>query len=420
MSKHHHEKKKKKTLFRESDNQIQLEWRRVTEKTLYSFIRNSTLKNIASFIGQDYYGNMSPFLVTKILGMASPASGIHMGLNAIIETMSDICSEAANLILIESGNVANIPKTPVSITLLCETINMPSITYDQMMTNQESLLDIPLQIRHILKHDQTRDWLKQYIAAKKETIDVLTVRVGPNNTKATSTTGRYIVSVLMPLNAPNYRLVPFYEPHSTAYEELEHKHRLTLVELVSHKRLADIVSKGNRTPHDEALILARQIQHTELTKLKHLSVDQGTLISVLQRQNSELHGILNSPNARNIKSLQSTILIFTKKIKQLRGRVAYLIGRLENNKRDRDSSDTPLAIGASTKNGIKIEKKETSSEEAHKRLKTEHGYQKIKKESPLTSSYSSDEDDYDDDESQYDSNNDHSEEEEDDDDDDSQ
>jgi hypothetical protein len=435
-----HGQKKKKMLVRESDNQIQLEWRRVIEKTLYNFIRTSSLKNIASFIGTDYYGNMSPFLVNKILGMATPASGIHLGLNAMIETMRDTCSEAANLILIESGNPLNLPKTPISITLLCETINMPSITYEQMMTDEEYIRNTPLQTRHVLTNDQTRDWLKQYRDAKKETIDVFTVRMGPGNSKATNTTGRYLVSVLMPLCDPNYRLVPCHEPHSTAWEELEHKYRSALIELTSHKRLAELATKGKTTPFDEALILARQAQHTELIKLKHLSADQGTLIATLQRQNSELQGILNSPAARDVKSLQNTILILTDKLKQVRRKVVLLMTEVKTlrarehlEKGTNSIMPVSTALGStttsttSTTNNTTHKKKAslTPTTTSNKRQKTENGY--IKKEekkaasiSTVSSSYShtdddddDDEDEYDDDDSQYDSNNNHSEGEED-------
>ena len=445
-SKHHHHngQKKKKMLVRESDNQIQLEWRRVIEKTLYNFIRTSSLKNIASFIGTDYYVNMSPFLVNKILGMATPASGIHLGLNAMVETMKDICNEAANLILIESGNPLNVPKTPISITLLCETLNMPSITYEQMMTDEDWIRNTPLQTRHVLTNDQTRDWLQQYREAKKETIDVFTVRLGPGNSKATSTTGRYLVSVLMPLCDPNYRLVPCHEPHSTAWEELEHKYRSALIELTSHKRLAELATKGKTTPFDEALILARQAQHTELIKLKHLSADQGTLIATLQRQNSELQGILNSPAAREVKSLQNTILVLTDTLKKVRRKVVLLMTEVKTLRaREQmekggnsimplsptDLSSTTLTT-STTNNTIHKKKVSLTPTTSNKRQKTENGY--IKKEEKkaasivtLSSSYTGsddeeededddEEDDYDDDDSQYDSNNNHSEDEDDD------
>ena len=399
MKRERESKKKKTDLIKSSDNKIQGEWRRAIEMSFYSFITNSPLKKIASFIGTDYYVNFAPALVTETLRMSSSGYGVYHSLTAITETMKDACNEAAHIILNESASREKIPKTPISISLIYEVLDMPVVTLDQIIANDELVDVTPLQTRHILTNDRNRDWLQQYKDAQKTKINVFTVRVGPGNTKASSTTGRYIVSVLMPLIAPIYRLVPPHEPHSTPYEDLEAKYRFQMIELTSHKRMAEQGShaKGKvSTPYEEALILARQHQSRELDRLRNLSNDQSTQLTVITRQNAELVAIVNSPTFKDTRSIQETALIVTKKLKESRRRNVTLL----------------RIINASGKQGDILEAnlKQRKGEEdddasiVYKKRKTLNGYIK----SPITSSSynSDDEEGYDDDDSQYDSNDD--------------
>lgn len=321
----HTEKKKKKTLSKVSDNKIQAEWRNTIEMSLYNNIASSALKKIANFIGSDHYVNFYPFLVAHTMSMSTASYGVSWAITSVIETMRDVCNEAANIILTESSDRANIPKTPVAITLLCETLDMPEVTLDQIDSNDELVDRTPLQVRHILTNDRNRGWLEQYKNAGAEKIIVFTVRLGPGTTRATPTTGRYIVSILLPLTAPTYRLAPKHESHSHTHEDLEVKFRNQLIELTAHKRMAESVSKGKHTPYDEALILARQLQHKELERLRHLSSDQSTQLAVFARQASEFTNMMESPAFKNTQALENALVVLNKKLKEGMRRNAVLL-----------------------------------------------------------------------------------------------
>jgi len=328
--------KKKDTipiLKRKADHIIQLDWQKTTEKSLCKFIHTSPLKSIADFIEKDYYVNLHPALVNDVLSMGNSVYGIHLALTATIEAMRDVCMEAANVILCESGNPENIPKSPVSLTLLYESLDMIEITQDQLHTNDELVKRTPLQVRHILKNDMNRDWIKQYKEAKKDKINVFTVKMGPGKAKASPTTGRYLMSVLMPLVSPPFRLVPAYEVHSTPYEDLEALLRNTNAKLFAHERIAELSLKGKVNIHQEAMLMARQLQHKELESLRHLTSDQGAQLAILAHQNRELRAVIDSPTFQNTHSLQETILILTQKLKQSRNRNLSLMSAVKTKRK---------------------------------------------------------------------------------------
>ena len=336
-------KKKTKALAKIPDDQIQADWRHTIEKTLYRFTRNSLLKTIGPFIGQDYYANLSPFLVDEILRMAlfpasevktTPACGIHMALQAIVDTMNDVCNEAANVILQESGELRALSKTPVSITLMCETVEIPTITHDQLIADEQLVRSTPLQARHIVTNDRNRGWLKQYKDAKKETVNVFTVRLGPGNTKGSATTGRYVTSVLMPHTTPQYRLQPMHEPYSNSYEDLLQKYNIAMHELTAHQRIMKEKCGDKSTPYEEVLYGARKLQHKELEKLRHTVSDQSTHISLITRQNNELHTLINTENAMDIQSLQDTITKVTLRLRQSRRQNVSLFCMLKQVRRE--------------------------------------------------------------------------------------
>lgn len=387
-------KKKRKTVVKIADSQIHIEWRHTIEKTLYRFTRNSPLRTIGPLIGQAYYGNFSPFLVDEILRMATPACGIHMALQAIVDTMNDVCNEAANVILQESSTLTTLSTAPVSITLLCETVNIPSITHDQLIANEDLIHTTPLQVRHIVTNDRHRDWLNQYKDANKETVNIFTVRLGPGNTKGSASTGRYVTSVLMPLNTPQYRLQPMHEPYSNTYEDLLQKYSIAMAELTSHQRIMRIKHKEKLTPYEEALIAARKLQHKELEKLRHTVSDQSTHIALITRQNNELHTLINSDAAKDTQSLQKTIVTVTKRLKQWHAKSVSLFCALKEERREHKQ----LVQSLHAKYGaLPVKKQKTADGSIIKTNLT-----------PTTSSYTDDDDDEDEDDydiSQYDSNN---------------
>lgn len=323
-------KHKKPKVRKMTDNQIQLECRHTVEKALYRFTRNSMLKTIASFIDKDYYANIYPFVVTEIMRMGTAACGIHMALQAVIEAMKDVCNEAATIILSKAPEMVKMYKTPVSITLLCETLDMPTVTRDELIANEDLNETTPLQIRHILTNDRNRDWIKQYRDAKMSKINVFTVRLGPGNTKGSATTGRYVVSVLMPHTAPTYRLNPMHEPFNNSFEELAQKYRLAVIGLTAHENLAKASTKEKLTVYEHAAILARGLQHKELDKMRHLVSDQSAHIAMITRQNHDLQTILNSPTMKDVKALQDMIDELSVSLRQSRRKNLSLFTRLQD------------------------------------------------------------------------------------------
>lgn len=308
---------------------IKQQWYLATEKTLCSFIMNSPLKNISSNIAPDYYANMSPFLVDEVIRMSNAIDGVKMALQTTIETMNDTCKEATHRILCENGDF----KTKQSITLLCETLPMPSATLEQLESDDDLRERLPLQIQHVLSNDRHRKWMAHYRKAGAKTINVFTVKMGPGVAKASAETGRYIVSVLMPFCPANYRLTTMNESYSQSYEELNSVYRKTVIELDSHKRMQaaqDPSNKGAKySKQEEAQILAGQIQQKEHAHLKARYDEQRMEIAVLRRQLDEMTDVLSTAEQKKVSSLYETIRIVTEKLNQSRLRNVDLFKRLQ-------------------------------------------------------------------------------------------
>lgn len=372
LTKHKKKKSSHRIKLKINDRRIQQEWCSAIEKMLYRFTNVCSLRNIASFITNVHFGNMSPFLVNEILRMATPACGIQLALNVMIETMKDICEEASNELLMEFSTPANIPKESIAVTLLCETLTMPTVTYDQLSVDEELAKSTPLQIQHILKNDRERGWLKQYTEARQESINVFTVRLGPGNIKATPTTGKYIFSVLMPYVTPHYTFLPSHVPHSTNFEDLMHKYKNAVVELTAHQRMAKNIAKGKNTPYDEVLIAARQIHHEKLQKLEHRVRDQENHNNNMIRQYNELKQVLRERELKKIGSLEETIVVLFHKLNQSRAQIVNLRKELRL-KRDRETLEGDIL------------KTKSEDDVVFKKQKLLHGYIKS---SPTVSSYS--------------------------------
>lgn len=315
------------------DALIQREWRHRTETSLVNFIQQSPLKHISHMIGPDYYGNMSPFLVKEVVRIANPFCGVHVSLHATLETMEDICREAVHRVLMMSSEL----KTKQSITLLCETLPMPHVVSEKQLQEDETLKNsMPLQVQHLLENDRHRNWLAQYAHAKAKTINVFTIKLGPGTEKATPETGRYVVSMLMPLVSPLYRLSADHEPHAHTYEELDAVYRRTLIELDSHRRMAKGSSNGTtntskQTLHEEAVVLAGQLQDKRVIELNRVCDQQRVQIGVLSNTVEEMIAVIDSEEQQ--KSMKDTVLVLIEKLKQSRRRNLGLMKCLQDQSR---------------------------------------------------------------------------------------
>jgi len=326
-------------LVRLPDVLIQREWRHTIETSLVNFIQRSPLKNISDNISPDFYGNMSPFLVREVMRMANPLCGVHVALHATLETMEDICREAVHRLL---DFQASDLKTKQSITLLCESLPMPSVTSERQLKEDETLKNhMPLQVQHIIENDRHRNWLAQYKQAAATTINVFTVKLGPATEKATPETGRYVVSMLMPHVSPMYRLTAAHEPHTNSYEELDAQYTRILIELDSHKRMLKQCEAGGSLPlskhsiHEEAVRLAGLLQDKRITELKRQCDQQRIQVGVLTNTVQEMIGVLHSEEQQN--SMKDTVLVLIDKLKQSRQRNYGLIKCLQQKDADRST-----------------------------------------------------------------------------------
>lgn len=310
------------------DALIQREWRHTIETSLVAFILRSPLKNISDSISPDFYGNMSPFLVKEVMRMANSLCGVHVALHATLETMEDICREAVHRLL--DFRTTSDLKTKQSITLLCESLPMPSVTSERQLKEDETLKNhMPLQVQHIIENDRHRNWLAQYKQANATTINVFTVKLGPGTEKATPETGRYIVSMLMPHVSPMYRLTAAHEPHANSYEELDAHYTRAIIELDSHKRLLKKSEASGSLPlskhslHEEAVLLAGQLQDKRIAELKRQCDQQRIQVGVLTNTVQEMISVLHSEEQQN--SMKDTVLVLIDKLKQSRQRNFGLI-----------------------------------------------------------------------------------------------
>lgn len=328
-------------LARLPDALIQREWRNTIEKSLVNFIQRSPLKNISDNLGPDFYVNMSPFLVREVMRMANALCGVHVALHVTLETMEDICRDAVHRLL---DSQTNDLKTKQSITLLCESLPMPTVISERQLREDETLKNhMPLQIQHVIENDRHRAWLTQYKQAGATTINVFTVKMGPGTEKATPETGRYIVSMLMPIVTPMYRLTAAHEPHANSYEEIDAAYTRALIELDSHKRMLKQCQGGSlplskHTLHEEAMILAGQLQDKRVVELKRQCDQQRIQIGVLTNTVQEMVGVLHSEEQQN--SMKETVLVLIDKLKQSRHRNYGLIRCLKQKDADQSSKMT--------------------------------------------------------------------------------
>lgn len=307
---------------------VQQQWANFAEEQMFHFIQASPLKNFITNLAPDFYGNLSPFLINEIIRLSNPIDGCRMALQTILECMKDICKEAIHKILDENNDF----KTKQSITLLCESLPIPSVSLKDIDLNDELRDRTPTQIQDILINDRHRGWLPHYIQAGVHTINVFTIKIGPGVTKATPDTGRYVVSVLMPLHAQAYHLSAREETHSQSYEELNHLYRKTLIALNSHKRMAadDLVGTGNkRTVQEEATLLAGQIQEKELKMMRMRNDELDIQVAVLTRQVEEMAEALSVPDEKRLAALNHTIYVLTDQLQASRMRNLKLTTRLD-------------------------------------------------------------------------------------------
>lgn len=366
-----------------SDTVIQREWRHTIEGTLSRFLQSSSLKHISANIAPDYYGNISPFLVKHVLNMSNGIYGVHIALHVILETLRDVMNEAIHRILAENTTPLLASQTSLqennlygmanskdkmqqqqqqqqqmkqkevtkqSITLLCETLPMPTVTLAQLDENEKLRNATPLQVIHLLQNDVQRGWFAQYRQVKATNIHVFTVKLGPGQSKATPETGRYVVSVLMPLTPPPYRLVPGHEPHSKTFDQLDSLYREVLIELDSHRRMAQHTNRtganggalSKHTIQEEARYLASQMQNKQLEELRNLSDNLTVQLGVKTRELNDLVSILSSSKEESdMVSKMTTINLLTQKLQQSRTRNLQLTNRLKQKGIDPESVVSP-------------------------------------------------------------------------------
>ncbi len=328
-------------LYRKPDAQIQREWRHTIESTLVNFIQHSPLKTISENLSPDFYGNMSPFLVKEVLRMATPTCGVHVALQSIIETMQAICIESVHRLLDQSAEI----KSKHSITLLCETLPMPAFLAEQIKEDESLKNKLTLQEQHILENDRHKNWLDVYAKANAKTINVFTVKIGPGVEKATPLTGRYIVSLLMPMTAPVYHLRPAHEPHINIYEELDATYRRTLIELDAHKSLAvydkinsGVSSNNKKTLYEEAVELAKKIQDKRVIELRRQNDQQCMHIRQLTSDLQEISTLLDSKEQQDVAAMRDTVLMLVEKLKQSRRRNYDLVNYIHQKAQDNNTA----------------------------------------------------------------------------------